>query len=133
MARGLVSSPPVMSTWLNRVHHSPLAKLAFWISGSRQELLSSGGIPLGIMDASSFEIGQVTLGAGDVLVLYSDGITEAGLKDGTEFGAHRLAQIVSSSMNLPLPLIQKTVLDEVRQWSGEDLEDDLTLLLARVL
>lgn len=114
--------------YVNAGHNPP-----FRISGAGSELLHSGGIPLGIMAASSFEIGHVTLEAGDLLVLYSDGITEAGLKDGKEFGADRLAQIVRSSLNLPLPLIQKAVLDEVRRRSGEDLEDDLTLLLARAL
>jgi sigma-B regulation protein RsbU (phosphoserine phosphatase) len=115
-------------TYVNAGHNPP-----FLIDRSGRRSLDRGGIPLGILDGITFETGQATLRQGDVLVLYSDGITEAGLSQGREFGADRLARIISDAFDSPLPALQSLVLSEVRAWSGRDLEDDLTLVLARAV
>ncbi len=90
-------------------------------------------MPLGIMPESEYESGEVTLEAGDTLVLYSDGITEAGVADDRAFGEERLVEVVETNRGRPLLDIQSHVLDAVRVWSGDENEaqDDMTLVLVR--
>lgn len=54
------------------------------------ELLSDGGMLLGVVAATPYTCGSFTLGDGDVLMVYSDGITESQNCDGEEFGYKRL-------------------------------------------
>ena len=68
---------------------------------------------------------------GDVIALYSDGITEAGESSEKEFGAPRLEAILQRHAADPLDDIRQYVLEAVRDWSGDELEDDMTLLLIR--
>ena len=92
--------------------------------------LSEGGFPLGMFPSSEFQTGEVILEAGDLLVLYSDGVTEAVSKTGEEFGDRRLRAEIEQRSDASLSEIQAGVLDAVRNWAGE-LEDDLTLLMVR--
>jgi serine phosphatase RsbU (regulator of sigma subunit) len=50
---------------------------------------------------------------------------------GEEFGEKRLKQLIASSKEKPLPEIQAAILEAVRKWSGQEQEDDMTLLLVR--
>jgi serine phosphatase RsbU (regulator of sigma subunit) len=68
---------------------------------------------------------------GDLMAVYSDGITEAGTGRGEQFGEARLEALVTRHAEKPLEEIQQQVLSEVRKWSGEEPEDDVTLLLVR--
>jgi serine phosphatase RsbU (regulator of sigma subunit) len=68
---------------------------------------------------------------GDMIVLYSDGITEAGLGSGKEFGDARLEAAVQQHLEKPLDEIRQHVLKAIRDWSGAEVEDDMTLLLVR--
>ena len=104
------------------------------LRGSNQGLkLIDGGPPLGLFLGTQFEVGRLVLQPGDLVVLYSDGITEAGVHRGEEFGESRLAQVIESHGNKPLAEIQQQVLGAVRKWSGDEPEDDMTLLIARAL
>ena len=94
--------------------------------------LEKGGIPLGIFEESDFETGEAMLVPGDLLVLYSDGITEAGQSSGKEFGEERLRALVEAGRTKPLADLQALILDEVRRWTETDPDDDVTLLMARV-
>ena len=71
--------------------------------------------------------------AGDLVVFYSDGITEAGVLNENEFGESRLAEVVAASFRKPLSEIQGEILESTRKWSGGEQEDDMTLLLVRVV
>ena len=72
-----------------------------------------------------------TLEPGTLLVLFSDGVTEAGMARGTEFGDAQLEELIRAHAARPLRDIQQHVLGTVERWAGNDLEDDFTLLLAR--
>lgn len=112
--------------YINAGHHSPI------VTGShRGHRLDKGGVPLGMFPDSEFQMGEVSLQPRDLLVLYSDGVTEAASQSGEEFGEQRLAVIVEAHSDRPLIEIQRHILDGVRNWSGKELEDDLTLLIAR--
>jgi sigma-B regulation protein RsbU (phosphoserine phosphatase) len=87
--------------------------------------------PLGLFLSSEFIVQSVTLDAGALLVLFSDGVTDAGTGKGTEFGDAQLEALISAHSKKSLPEIQQQVLGTVERWAENDLEDDFTLLLAR--
>jgi sigma-B regulation protein RsbU (phosphoserine phosphatase) len=93
--------------------------------------LFEGGFPLGMFPDTEFQTGQVTLDPGDLLALYSDGITEAVSKTGEEFGDKRLKAEIERRSDGTLSEVQAGVLAAVRNWAGDELEDDMTLLMVR--
>ncbi len=113
-------------SYVNAGHTVPIVRGS--IHGQR---LQDGGPPLGLFPGTDFRVGQVALQPGDLIVLYSDGITEAGVQQGEEFGEERLAEIIKTHGDKPLAEIQEHILKAVRKWSGNEPEDDMTLLIAR--
>jgi sigma-B regulation protein RsbU (phosphoserine phosphatase) len=81
--------------------------------------------------STEFETGQVSLQPADLLILYSDGITEAAAASGVEFGEERLLAVVLTHRQEPLAGIQGHVLEAVRKWSPKEPEDDMTLVIVR--
>jgi phosphoserine phosphatase RsbU/P len=98
--------------------------------GSSQ-LLSCGGTVVGLFDNLSFPEATVQLRPGDLLVTYTDGVTEPE-NDYGEFGEERLIQLVRTNRHLPLERITEIVAGAVADWIGEaEQPDDVTLVLAR--
>lgn len=92
-----------------------------------------GGMPIGLFESAAYETGALTLVPGDLLALFTDGVTEAPAPDGEEYGAERLAELLRTHRARPLDAVIDTVLDALQQWSGPvDAHDDVTLVLARV-
>jgi phosphoserine phosphatase RsbU/P len=95
------------------------------------QLLSCGGTVVGLFDNLSFPEATVQLRPGDVLVTYTDGVTEPE-NDYGEFGEERLIQLVRANRHLPLERITEIVTGAVADWIGENEQpDDVTLVLAR--
>jgi sigma-B regulation protein RsbU (phosphoserine phosphatase) len=95
------------------------------------QLLSCGGTVVGLFDDLSFPEATVQLFPGDILVAYSDGVTEPE-NDYGEFGEERLIELVRENRHLPLERITEIVTGAVRDWIGENEQpDDVTLVLAR--
>jgi len=114
-------------TYANGGHLSPILISE---DGSSQ-LLSCGGTVVGLFDNLSFPEATVQLRPGDVLVTYSDGVTEPE-NDYGEFGEERLIHLVRESRHLPLERITEIVVAAVADWIGENEQpDDVTLVLAR--
>jgi serine phosphatase RsbU (regulator of sigma subunit) len=82
-------------TFLNAGHNPPLIVHA----GGTMEQLAAGGLPLGIMEGAEFREGRTQLRAGDVLVIYSDGVSEAVNPSGEEFGPTRLYEVVARNLD----------------------------------
>jgi len=126
--------------YANCGHLSPLLLRA---SGSSQgrvsetskvEWLSSTCTVMGLFEAWQCEIAEVDLAAGDTLVLYTDGITEAENADGEEFGTSRLLDTLASHSHLPVVPLLQAVVGAIQQFSsGSDQQDDITLVIARCL
>jgi serine phosphatase RsbU (regulator of sigma subunit) len=76
---------------------------------------------------------MVRFDAGDLLILYSDGVVEACSANGDEeFGEERLARIVAGSASLEPQRVIERVIEELRAWSGDgSFADDVTVVLAR--
>ncbi len=98
--------------------------------GSMQ-LLDCGGTVVGLFDNISYPEATVQFRPGDVLVAYSDGVTEPE-NDYGEFGEERLIQLVRANRHLPLERITEIVTNAVADWIGDNEQpDDVTLVLAR--
>ncbi len=112
--------------------HCPL----LWIHQGEVRWLESTGVPLGIMtDADQVLAGPLALAAGDMLVLYTDGVTEAANPDHEPFGDDRLAAAVQHAWRLDLAPaeVMMLVYAEVDAWSAAAAhEDDLTMVVIRV-
>jgi len=114
--------------YVNAGHNPPIL-----LGRTRTLSLDTGGVPLGIFADPKFETGEARLELEDLIVLYSDGITEAGQSEDHDFGEERLKTLVLSMRNLPLPEIQEKVMAAVRSWAGREPEDDMTLVLVRAI
>jgi len=93
--------------------------------------LACGGTVVGLLNDMTFPEATVHLRPGDLLVAFSDGVTEPE-NDYGEFGEHRLIQIVQENRHLSLERITAAVTAAVDDWIGEkEQPDDVTLVLAR--
>jgi len=96
------------------------------------EFLPATGLPLGVQRVLSCRTKEATLEPGDVLLLYSDGVTEAENRDGEVFGAQRLSDIMEAvhpaAAADQIPIILKAVETFCRDLP---LRDDLTMVLVR--
>ncbi len=98
--------------------------------GSSQ-MLDCGGTVVGLFDNLSFPEATVQLRPGDLLVTYTDGVTEPE-NDNGEFGEERLIELVRANRHLPLERITEIVTAAVLEWIGDNEQpDDVTLVLAR--
>jgi serine phosphatase RsbU (regulator of sigma subunit) len=103
-------------------------------STGRYELLRTGGIALGMFEQASYVAGQTLLGPGDVIVMYSDGVTEAENLDGQPFDEAGLQQVVDRRDWGSAKELGWATFAAVEQHSRErKLLDDLTVLVLRRL
>ena len=97
------------------------------------ERLWTGGPPLGILgEAASYESGSVTLSPGDLLLIFTDGVTEAVNASNDQFGDERLERVLREASKEPVAQICGSVLAAVTAFEdGEPQNDDITLVAAR--
>ncbi len=97
--------------------------------------LASTGAPLGLLPPGlPYEGTRVEIGAGDCLVLCSDGVTDAQNEAGDEFGEERLSTVVRASCHEPAATIVTRVLDGIDEFVGAAPQfDDITILILRRL
>jgi serine phosphatase RsbU (regulator of sigma subunit)/putative methionine-R-sulfoxide reductase with GAF domain len=116
--------------YVNAGHVPPLVVRA---ADGPVEELRVPGIALGVLREEEYEAHSLQLGWGDVLVLYTDGVTEARCADGGMFGRKRLAEVVHAHRQAPADVIAAEVDRAVAEFVGGDVpaSDDFTLLIAR--
>lgn len=96
------------------------------------ELLSEGGPVLGVVPAASFDRGSVPLGAGDVLLVCSDGILESFDEADQEFGNQRLEAELRNAQSGSAEAVLFSVLGAVQDFAApRPLTDDMTLVIVR--
>ena len=99
------------------------------VGGEKSVELQESGLPLGMFSDSSFVSSGVKLAAGETLLLFTDGVTEANDLSGGEFGTDRLrASINGSAAGHPTEILQ-TCINAVAEFrNGAVRNDDLTML-----
>ncbi|HEX8336583.1 MAG TPA: SpoIIE family protein phosphatase [Pyrinomonadaceae bacterium] len=115
--------------YTNAGHNAPLLVRA----DGTVERLWAGGTVLGAFDGLGFEEGQTALGEGDLLVIFSDGISEAQNATGEEYGEQRLADLAAARRDETVENIRRDIFDEIDRWTGQaDRGDDQTLVILKV-
>ncbi len=93
--------------------------------------LDQGGTVVGLMDGMHYDEDSFHMQPGDILVAYSDGVTEPE-NDFGEFGEERMMEVVARYRDQPLHIISNQVMLALDAWIGaEEQPDDITLVLAR--
>jgi serine phosphatase RsbU (regulator of sigma subunit)/pSer/pThr/pTyr-binding forkhead associated (FHA) protein len=98
------------------------------------EQLRRGNLILGIDPGVDYELNETVLQPGDLLALYSDGVTEARRASGEEFGDQGLTAFLRARHAEPSRQVVEALAQHVREWCGEpSFHDDFTVLLLRRL
>jgi sigma-B regulation protein RsbU (phosphoserine phosphatase) len=97
------------------------------------ELLETGGTPVGLFPEARFMEGVAGMEAGDLLVLYTDGIVEAENERGEEYGWERLRDVLYRSRSLPCSEVRRAVLEDQERFTAGEPTDDRTLVIVRSL
>lgn len=95
------------------------------------ERLVSTSTLLGLFHDWECAIAECELAPGDLLALYTDGITEAGTNDGAEFGEDALVEKLRQYRQDPVQVLVGKVTEEIRKFDAEDQHDDITLIVAK--
>jgi hypothetical protein len=110
--------------------HNP----ALLVHGTSIEFLEASSLPLGMLPGIAYTQGTATLTPGDVLVLYSDGITEAMNAAEEEYGLDRLKAAVRGAASLPAEAAAREILASAGRFvQGEKPHDDQSILILRRL
>ena len=115
-------------TYINAGHNPPLIGRA----DGNIELLSSGGLPLGLMSFAEYETGHAKLNSGDVLFMYSDGVSEANNLNEDEFGMDRLTEVIRANTSRSASAIRDKVESALSDFTGTAApNDDITLVIVK--
>jgi sigma-B regulation protein RsbU (phosphoserine phosphatase) len=116
--------------YVNAGHNPP-----YLLHGSSAELeeLSVGGTIIGMFPVARYEEAMVELQPGDVLMAFTDGVSEAHDPAEDEFGDDRLKDLLRGSAHLPVNEMAAKILDELKKWMRDAPQfDDLTFILMQV-
>jgi serine phosphatase RsbU (regulator of sigma subunit) len=112
--------------YVNAGHNPPLLVR----SDGSVESLHEGGMVLGLMEGVPYAEGEVALGQGDTLVVYSDGVTETWDAAEEEFGEGRLTDVIVRERTGGAAALQQAILSELESFSGGAKgTDDRTLII----
>lgn len=93
--------------------------------------LNSSCAPIGLSPDETCELASVDLTAGDVLVFYTDGVTEAENRLGEEFGMERLSATVRTGSSLSAEDLMTNIYNAAADFCGDAFNDDVTILVVK--
>jgi phosphoserine phosphatase RsbU/P len=96
------------------------------------EQIKLNGFPIGIFDDATYEEWSVRLSPGDVLLFFSDGLTEAANREGKFFGTDRIKNVLATNAHLNSSELADRLLKEVEDFTqGGAITDDRTLVVMK--
>jgi len=126
---GTLDAQTRLLNYVNAGHNPPLI---FHAADGSFEELEATGIAMGAIKESGYASGEKTLESGDVLVMYTDGITEAENSRQEMFGEARLRDVIARSRGMDSKTMMAKILDEVKEFCGDHPQsDDITLMIIR--
>jgi serine phosphatase RsbU (regulator of sigma subunit) len=115
-------------TYCNAGHNPPCT---LRVEDRQIQTLNKTGMALGAMPGVSWEQHAVHLARGDMLVLYTDGVTDAHNEGGAFFGQERLLDVLQANAGRPAHEVRDSLLRVVQRFTGEASQfDDITLVIA---
>ncbi len=97
------------------------------------EQLNIGGLVLGVIPHTSFEHGSVQLYPGDIVLMYTDGLSELNNPMGEEYGEERLIRLLQDNAHLSAEALKTKIIRDATRFSlGELGFDDLTLIVLKM-
>jgi sigma-B regulation protein RsbU (phosphoserine phosphatase) len=124
-------------------YDAPTRKLAYTNAGHLPpflfrrggvERLRTGGTVVGLFPACTYEQAEVQLEPSDLLLAFTDGLSEPENAYGEEFGEERVLSVALHALHAPLEVLAEEIYRSVGDWTGSsELQDDMTLLLARAV
>jgi sigma-B regulation protein RsbU (phosphoserine phosphatase) len=128
---GVLNNHAMTFTYVNAGHNPPLllrdGEAGSWMAGVK-------GIALGVVPDVAITPTRLELRPGDLIVLYTDGVTEAFNAHEKDFGEGRLTDCITRNRSLPAQAILDALIGEIREFSGSAPQsDDITLVVIRAL
>jgi len=115
-------------TYVNAGHNNPILRRRSGLI----ERLEIGGMPLGIMEAASYQSGEVMIETGDLLVAFTDGVVEAENSLQQEYGEERFITMLHSGVMLSPAMLLNSILIDIDRFAGSAPQhDDVTCMLLR--
>ncbi len=134
LVRGSASGQGCELALACRVEGESVALLEEQSGAYQVQLLENGGVAIGLFDGCVYTQETISLAPGDILVAYTDGVTEALSPEGEEFGEERLKSLVLDSCHLSAEEIKNRIVQHVKDWcKNRPQEDDLTLAILKVV
>ena len=117
-------------SYVNAGHNPPILRR----KAGAIERLQEGGIPLGIQQDAAYQSGTVTLEAGDWLVIFTDGVTEAENARAEEYGEPRLLVVLHANLAASPQMLLSAIMMDLDRFVGDAPQhDDITLLLLKAV
>jgi len=117
-----------MLTYVNAGHNAPI----LIHSDGELTMLQDGGVVLGCIPNMAYDQAEVKLQSGDMLLLFTDGVTEAMDADDVEFGETRVTQVVSAHRSdSPQTVLDAMEREVVLHHGAPTFDDDFTLLMVK--
>ena len=139
-SEGSTSPPPTCgSTPTRGVRAIPpqgILRCLHWSHASGElRPIQSNGLLFGVWPDTTYPVHDLLLGAGDHLLLYTDGLIEPENTSGEPFGDHRLEEVAREHQACPAGDLSNRLLDGLRAWQAKpgSQEDDITLVVIDVL
>ena len=137
------SPPEKYATFFYAVYDASTRKLAYTTAGHpppalfrRDEVLrlDTGGTVVGLFSTIHYEQAVVELEPGDLLLAFTDGLTEPENSYGEEYGEARLLEVARRALGSRPELLVEEIYRNVSDWTGSpELQDDMTLLVAKAV
>jgi sigma-B regulation protein RsbU (phosphoserine phosphatase) len=93
--------------------------------------LGQGGLVLGVQAGAGYREGSVAMEPGDLLVLYTDGVTEQKNAEGEDYGEERLIRFLVANKKLPIRELHSALFEDILAFGGGAQQDDTTCVFAR--
>ncbi len=115
--------------YVNAGHNPPML-----LRDGEVHLLMGGGLPLGLFKGRSYELQENKLEQGDLLLVYTDDVTEANDPDEQEFGEERLLEVVRANIDADVRTVSDEVFAAIEEFSRglQNPHDDITLVTVRI-
>lgn len=126
---GILNTKDDSITYTNAGHNYPILLSE---NSNKPVFLKTGGLILSFRENAVYEQDTIKLKHGDLLVLYTDGITEEFNANGDQFGEDRLLQYIIKHRDLDSELIIRNIMDEVNKFSSNvSQSDDMTMVVIK--